>query len=212
MRPERHGWAEFAGSIGGSCLVAGYLRYSIEGQLQRFTEGLLIAGGVLVAAAVVLGYRGILRFFSKRSSRLGTNTAILSLAVLAILVVLNFVGYRHHKRFDLTSEKLFTLSDQTRKIVGGLQEDVTIVRFAKSSAPELDDVMAEYKNLSPHIKYRNVDPQEKPEVAKDYGATHMGDVVVAAGDRKQNLEAGPEGGFTEEAITGAIMKVTRGKT
>jgi len=31
MKSERHGWAEFAGSIGAACLVAGYLRYSIEG-------------------------------------------------------------------------------------------------------------------------------------------------------------------------------------
>jgi ABC-type uncharacterized transport system involved in gliding motility auxiliary subunit len=212
MKSEQHGWAGFAGSIGAACLVAGYLRYSIEGQLQRFSEGLLIAGGVLVVAAVVLGFRGILKFFSRRSSRLGTNTAILSLAVLAVLVILNFVGFRHHKRFDLTSEKLFTLSDQTRKIVSGLQQDVTIVRFAKSSVPQLDDVMTEYKNLSPHIKYRNVDPQEKPEVAKDYGATRMGDVIVAAGSRKENLEASPDGGFSEEAITGAILKVTSNKT
>jgi ABC-type uncharacterized transport system involved in gliding motility auxiliary subunit len=212
MKSERHSWAEFAGSIGAACLVAGYLRYSIEGQLQRFSESLLIAGGVLVLVAVVLGFRGILKFFSRRSSRLGTNTAVLSLAVLAILVILNFVGYRHHKRFDLTSEKLFTLSDQTRKIVGGLQQDVTIVRFAKSSAPQFDDVMAEYKNLGSHIKVRNVDPQEKPEVAKDYGATHMGDVIVAAGSRKENLEAGPDGSLSEEAITTAILKVTRDKT
>jgi ABC-type uncharacterized transport system involved in gliding motility auxiliary subunit len=212
MKSDRRGWAEFAGSVGVACLVAGYLRYSIEGQLQRFSEILLIAGGVLTLAAVVLGFRGIVKFFSRRSSRLGTNTAILSLAVLAILVIVNFVGFRHHKRFDLTSEKLFTLSDQTRKIVSGLQQDITIVRFAKTSAPQFDDLMAEYKNLGPHIKVRTIDPQEKPEVAKDYGATRMGDVIVAAGSRKENLEASPDGSFSEEAITGAILKVTRDKT
>ncbi|MGA3293831.1 MAG: Gldg family protein [Candidatus Acidiferrales bacterium] len=212
MKQQRLGWAEFAGTIGVACLISGYVRYTIQNEWTHTSEALLIAGGVLVLASVVLGFRGILAFFSKRSSRLGTNTGVLALAVLAILVILNFLGFRHHKRFDLTSEKLFTLSDQTRKIVSGLQQDVTIVRFAKTPDTQLDDLMAEYRNLSSHIKFQNVDPQEKPDVAKNYGATRMGDVILALGSRKQNLEPEAEGGFTEENITGALLKVTRDKT
>ena len=73
-----------------------------------------------------------LDFFSKRSSQLGTNTTLLALGVIAILVLVNYLGFQHHKRFDLTSEKLFTLSDQSKKIVGGLKQDVTVVRFSKT--------------------------------------------------------------------------------
>ena len=62
----------------------------------------------------------------------------------AILVLLNFLGFQHHKRFDLTTEKLFTLSDQTRKIVGGLKKDVTIARFAKTPDQQFNDLMTEY--------------------------------------------------------------------
>ncbi|MGD0957396.1 MAG: Gldg family protein [Candidatus Acidiferrales bacterium] len=212
MKAQRNVWAEFAGTIGAASLIAGYLRYTIQGEWMLMSKILLIAGGVLVLAAVVLGFRDILNFFSKRSSRLGTNTTILALAVLAILVILNFLGYRHHKRFDLTSEKLFTLSEQTRKIVAGLQQDLTIVRFAKTPDTQLDDLMTEYKNLSSHIKYQNVDPQEKPDVAKEYGATRMGDVIAASGPHKENIAPSAEGGFSEEGITGAILKITRDKT
>jgi ABC-type uncharacterized transport system involved in gliding motility auxiliary subunit len=200
----RHGWAELAATIGVACLIAGYLRYTIQGEWLRTAEILAIGGGVLLFAGIVLGFQGILDFFSKRSSRLGTNTTILVVAVLAILVVLNFVGFRHHKRFDLTSEKLFTLSDQTRKIVSGLSQDINIVRFAKLPDEQFDDLMAEYKNLSPHIKFQNVDPQEKPDVARDYGAAHMGDVIVALGPHKETLQ-----GTSEETVTTAILKVTR---
>ena len=52
--------------------------------------------------------------------------------------------------------------------------------------------MTEYNNLSPHIKFQNIDPQEKPEVAKEYGATHMGDVIVTSGEHRQNLEPSPK--------------------
>ncbi len=209
MKWSRNEWVEIAGSVGAACLIAGYLRYSIQGELLTVSKALLIAGGVLTLAAVVFGYRDILNFFSKRSSQLGTNTIVLSLGVMAILGLLNFLGYRHPKRFDLTSEKLFTLSDQTRKIVGGLSRDVTVVCFAKQADPALADLMAEYTHLSSHVKFQTVDPQEKPEVAKEYGAKRMGDVIVASGERKQTLEAGVSGGFSEQDVTSAILQVTR---
>jgi ABC-type uncharacterized transport system involved in gliding motility auxiliary subunit len=210
MKWNRLQIGEFAGSIGAALLIAGYLRYSIQGELLLLSKILLVAGGVLVLAAIVLGFRRIIGFFSKRSSQLGTNTAILGLAVIAILGVLNFVGIRHHKRFDFTSEKLYTLSDQTKRIVGALRKDVTVVRFAKSPDSTLADLMTEYENLNPHLKFQNVDPQEKPEIAKQYGATHMGEVIVASGSRKENLEqAGLQGGYSEEDITSAILKVSR---
>src|SRR5580700_12292351 len=167
MKLDRKELARFLWVIAAALLIAGYLRYTIQGELLRFSKILLIGGGVVFVAALVVGFPYIMQYFSKRSSKLGTNTAILTVAVLAILVFLNFVGYRHHKRFDHTTEKLYTLSDQTKKIVQGLRKDVTIIHFAKTGNQGLDDLMAEYKNLSPHIKFQNVDPQEKPEVAKE---------------------------------------------
>jgi len=192
-------------------LVASGVRYSIQGELLTTSKVLLIAGGVFVLAAVVLGFRAIVRAFSGRTAQQGTNTTILTLAVIAILAVINFVGFRHHKTFDLTTEKLYTLSDQTRNIVSGLKQDLIVARFDKTPNTTFDDLMAEYKTLSPHFKYQFVDPQQKPEVAQDFGATHMGDVVVAYGVRKDHLDAGARGQLGEEDITGAIVKVTSDK-
>jgi ABC-type uncharacterized transport system involved in gliding motility auxiliary subunit len=202
---------EFLASIGVAMLVAGYLRYSIQGELLLFSKITLIAGGVCVLAAIVLGFRGILGFLSKRSSRLGTNATVLALAVIAILGLVNFLGYRHHKRFDLTSEKLYTLSDQTRKIVSGLSQDVTIARFAKQPDRSFDDLMTEYRNLSPHLKVETVDPLEKPDVAKEFGATRIGDVILAFGAVKLPIEPGPDGNYSEQDVTSAILKATRNK-
>ncbi|MGB0034145.1 MAG: Gldg family protein [Candidatus Acidiferrales bacterium] len=209
MKWNREEAARFVATLGLAALFASYIRYTIQGELLQFSKILLISGGILILAAIVLGFRAILGFFTRRTSQLGTNTTILGLGVLVILGIVNFAGFRHHKRFDLTSEKLFTLSDQTNKIVGGLQKDVTIIRFAKSSPAPLDELMIEYRNLSPHLKYQVIDPQEKPEVAQQYGATRMGDVIVAAGARTEHLEGGMRGNFSEEDITSAILKVTQ---
>ncbi len=194
--------------MGVACLIAGYLRYSIQDTLLLVSKILLIAGGVLLVAGVVLGFRGIVSFFSKRSSQLGTNAVILTIAVVAILVVVNYVGSQYHKRFDLTAEKLYTLSPQTKKIVRNLKEDVNVVRFAKTPDQQLDDLISEYRNVSHRIKFQEVDPDQKPELARQYGATQMGEVDIASGPRTQHLEPPADGGFTEEAITSAILKVS----
>ncbi len=212
MKWTRNEWAEIIGSVGVAAAIGGYVRYSLEGELLLFSKILLIGGGVLILAAVVVGFGGIAQFFSRRSSQLGTNTTILTVAVIVILALVNFIGYRHHKRFDLTTEKLFTLSGQTKKVVEGLKSDVNVVRFAKVPDPQLNDLMGEYRNLSSHIKFDNVDPTEKPDVAKEYGAQHMGDVIVASGSRKQPLESAAQGGtISEQDMTSAILKVTRNK-
>jgi gliding motility-associatede transport system auxiliary component len=215
MKWNRNEIAQFMALIGIACLVAGYLRFTIQNELLLTAKILLIAGGVLTLAAAVIGYRAFFAFFSKRSSQLGSNAIILSVAVLAILVVLNFLSFRHSKRFDLTSEKLFSLSDQTRKVVGGLQKDVNVVRFARPTdttpdSQHFSDLMIEYKHLSPHFKFQEVNPQEKPDVAQQYGAKRINDVIVASGDQKVPLEGGFEGGGISEAdVTNAILKVTR---
>ena len=211
MKSTRNEWAEIIGSLGAAAVIGGYVRYSLQGELLLTSKILLIAGAVLVLAAIVVGFAGIVKFFSRRSSQLGTNTTILTVAVIIILGLVNFVGFRHHKRFDLTSEKLFTLSDQSKKVAQGLKSDVNIARFDKVPSPQLNDLMGEYRNLSDHIKFQNVDPQEKPEIAKELGATHMGDVIVASGSRKQPLEPGPDGSFSEQDVTSAILKVTHDK-
>jgi ABC-type uncharacterized transport system involved in gliding motility auxiliary subunit len=211
MKWDREEISSFIGTIGVAMLVASGVRYSIQGELLTTSKVLLIAGGVFVLAAVVLGFRAIVRAFSGRTAQQGTNTTILTLAVIAILAVLNFVGFRHHKTFDLTTEKLYTLSDQTRNIVSGLKQDLIVARFDKTPNTTFDDLMAEYKTLSPHFKYQFVDPQQKPEVAQDFGATHMGDVIIAYGTRKDHLDAGARGQLGEEDVTGAIVKVTSDK-
>jgi ABC-type uncharacterized transport system involved in gliding motility auxiliary subunit len=211
MKWDRNETARFIATLGVAMLIAGYLRYSIQGEFLPFSKGLLIAGGVFLLAALVIGFGGLVTFFSKRSAQQGANTSVLAIAVIAILAVANFVGFRHHKRFDLTTEKLYTLSDQTRQIVSSLPKDLTVVRFAKTPDPGFDDLMTEYRALSPHFKSETVDPDRKPEIAQSYGATKKGDIIVGYGDRKSRVEAGAQGEVAEQDVTGAILKITSDK-
>ena len=81
MKWDREEIASFIGTIGVAMLVASGVRYSNQGELLTTSKVLLIAGGVFVLAAIVLGFRAIVRAFSGRSAQQGTNTTILTLAV-----------------------------------------------------------------------------------------------------------------------------------
>ncbi|HZP34690.1 MAG TPA: Gldg family protein [Candidatus Acidoferrales bacterium] len=191
-------------SFGLALAAAGLVRYSTQGELTRLSEGLLIGGGVLFVAGLVLSYREIIAFFSVRSSQLGANALTITVLVLVVLGLINFLGYRHKKRVDVTTEKLYTLSDESRKTAANLKKDVEIIRFARTPDTTFKDLADEYVNAGAHVHYREVDPQEKPEVARQYDVKHMNDVVVSSGSHNETLT-----GTGEQDITNAIIKVTR---
>src|SRR6185295_12260410 len=115
MRVNQKEIFKAAGLLGLALLAVGYYNYSVNETLTTPNKVMLIAGAVLLVASLILNFNGIRSFFGRRSSRLGTNTVVLTVAVVGIIGVVNFLGYRHHKRIDLTTEKLYSLSDQTRK-------------------------------------------------------------------------------------------------
>src|SRR5690242_15371417 len=194
-------WLAFFGL---ALAAAGLVRYSTQGELTRFSEILLIGGGVLFLAGLALSYREIVGFFSIRSSRLGANAFTITVLVLVVLGLLNFLGFRHKRRVDLTSEKLYTLSDQSRRTVADLKKDVDIIRFSRTPDQTFKDLATEYTNSGTHVHYREVDPHEKPQVARQYNVTHLNDVVVSSGSHNETLT-----GTGEQDVTNAIIKVTR---
>ena len=70
--------------------------------------------------------------------------------ILAVLVVANFLANRYNKSFDATANKRYSLSDQTKKIVHDLKQDVTIQYFDKPTGMQAGkDLLDRYAHLSP---------------------------------------------------------------
>lgn len=204
MNINREEISRLAGFVGAAMLIAGLVRNNIQGIWGWFNLTLAITGGVLLLASIVLNFGEIIAFFRGRTGRMGTNTIILSVAVLAILGILNYLGYRYHKRFDLTSEGLYSLSDQSKKVLSGLTKDVRIIKFDKADDQMLTDLMAEFKYNSQKLKYERIDPQQSPEVARQFKVQRMGETVVASGERIERPT-----GTNEQDLINAIVKVTR---
>ena len=59
-----------------------------------------------------------------RQTQYTAYAAVYILVVLAVLAAINFLADRYDKSYDSTSNKQFSLSDQTIKVVKGLKSDV----------------------------------------------------------------------------------------
>ena len=92
------------------------------------------------------------------------------LVIIAVLGGTNWLASRHNKSFDSTSNKRFSLSDQTAKVVKGLNRDVKITYFDRSTEfGRARDLLDRYRNLSTKLDIVYVDPDRKPQLAKAAG-------------------------------------------
>jgi len=165
-----------------------------------------IAGATLILAHLTLRWDDVAARIGRRQMRYGTNTAVLVSTVLALLGGLNYLAYKRDKSWDLTKGQRHSLSDQTRKMLSGLREDVTLTYFERGN--RMDEARArleQYRNASPRVKVAFVDPVVNPGQARDYEITAVPTVVVEKAGRREKIS-----NDSEQDITNAIIKVTRG--
>jgi ABC-type uncharacterized transport system involved in gliding motility auxiliary subunit len=168
-------------------------------------EVYLAVGAALVLAHVLLRWEDIAKAIGARQLRYGGNTAVLVLVVVAILVALNWLADRRTWRVDLTKNKRYSLSDQTRKVVQALKEDVRITYFQRSADMSFgQDRMKQYEMASPRVKVEFVDPLKNPARARQFEVTAVPTLVVEYGIKKEHIS-----NDTEQDVTNAIIKVTR---
>src|SRR5678815_2159788 len=166
MKVDRSEIIKVAGYLGAGLVLAGIGRYLIHSIWSKWEISMVSVGAALLVLSIAFNYKEIASRFQSRSGKLGANTLILSAAVIAIFAVANYLGFRHHKRVDLTTQKFYSLSDQTKKIVSGLNKDIKIIKFDQADNQGLKDQMSEYQYLSKHLTFEVVDPQTKPEIAR----------------------------------------------
>ena len=116
-------------------------------ELQPWSQGFALAGLVTTALYALSQWRDIGRSFQGRNVKYGSVAVGSVLLFLAILVAINWIGAREHKRWDFTLNKQFTMSDQTKKILSGLTKPVSVHVFydrQSGSASEFKDKFDEY--------------------------------------------------------------------
>jgi ABC-type uncharacterized transport system involved in gliding motility auxiliary subunit len=137
----------------------------------------------------------------------GANFSIYTLIVLALIVLVNWFVSNHDRRWDMTPNKKYSLSEQSRKILKELKGDVTIYAFDRErNFGERHDVLGMYSTASNRVTVKYVDPDRQPALAKDFGVRSYGTVVVSNGTRHQDAASD-----NEEGITNALVRVLKGQ-
>src|SRR5262245_10283072 len=174
---------------------------------EQWAYYLAWAGLVCVLLYTMGQWREIAKTFSGRQARYGTLAGVSVAVVLGILVAINYIGSRQNKRWDLTANKQFSLSDQTKNIVAKLDAPMQVMVFAEE--PDFQryrDKLSEYQYVSKQVSTDYVDPAKKPSVAKQYQVQQYGTIVINYKGRTERVTTD-----NEQDVTNAIIKVVSGQ-
>jgi ABC-type uncharacterized transport system involved in gliding motility auxiliary subunit len=148
------------------------------------------------------------RWLRARQTKYAAYAFVYVVVVIAAVVVVNVLANRYNKSLDTTSNKRYSLSPQTAKIVKGLKQNATITYFNQSTRfSDGKDLLDEYANLSPRVHVDYVDPDKNPDLAREDGIRDFGTAVVQIGDKKDTAKS-----MTEEGITGSFIRDLKGNT
>jgi ABC-type uncharacterized transport system involved in gliding motility auxiliary subunit len=126
--------------------------------------------------------------------------------IIAVLGTANYLANKNNQTYDTTSNKRYSLSDQTVKIVKGLTKDVQISYWDNADGfVQARDLLSQYTNLSSRLKVEYIDAIKKPALARAAGITNLGTIIIESGQKKEEAK-----GLNEEQITSALVRLLKG--
>ena len=147
-------------------------------------------------------------FLKARQTKYAAYAITYIAVVIAVVCIGNALADRYNKTYDGTANKRYSLSEQTAKIVKGLKQDATITYFDQTTHfQHAKDTLEQYANLSPKIHVEYVDPDKKPELARQAGIKNYGTAIVQVNGKKEEAKS-----MTEEGITGAFIRDLKNNT
>ncbi|TFH19964.1 MAG: hypothetical protein E4H03_13015, partial [Myxococcales bacterium] len=153
----------------------------------------LVVGFACLAWYFTSGTSSLSHFVRRRSTKYGAGALLYSALFLTVVVMLNFLGARYHKRFDFSAEGVNSLSQQSREVLDRLEEDVLIEAFIEGGRePVLEELFGAYRYRSDRIRYRVIDPQIRPELAQEAGIAQVPTLRITKGDRSTLVNATDE--------------------
>ena len=155
--------------------------YDLYSPLDKFMNGTLdVTGmvyyGTIIALFLFLTGQSIQkRRWSVSTKRISTGVFSTGMIVtmVALMVVVNlFVAElpTTWTSIDVTSTKIYSITDDTKDYLKNLDEDVTIYVLASDASKDttLDETLQRYESLSDHIKVSYINPAANPNFAAQY--------------------------------------------
>jgi ABC-type uncharacterized transport system involved in gliding motility auxiliary subunit len=198
---------DIIGWLGTALVLAAVAVFFSKADWQPYSRWLAWAGLVCILVYAIGQWREMVQLFGGRSARLGTLSAASVLVVLAILVAINYISSREHKRWDLTATSEFTLSPQSVKVLKSLDSPLKMTVFARQAEfPRYKERLPEYEYVSRKVSVGYVDPDKQPALAKQMAIQSYGTIAIEYKGRSERVV-----GDSEQDITNGIIKVVTGQ-
>ena len=162
----------------------------------------IIVGAALLLGWVTVNHDFLVRMMKNRRVMVGANAVFMGLLAVVLLVMANFVAYRHYRKWDTTIAGRFTLSPKTEQVLDNLKDDVTVVVVEmkkyrtgqEETVALLRELLSLYKELNPRVTVTFLQPDADPAgaqiVAEKYQislttAKDLDNVYVISGDKRK---------------------------
>jgi ABC-type uncharacterized transport system involved in gliding motility auxiliary subunit len=176
-------------------------------------------------------------FFKSRNFRYGTVSALITILVILFVVILNVVITLIFNKYpldiDLTENKIFEISKDTRDFLANLKQDVDIYimntedNFIGASPTEYfiqaHEVIRKYTQFSPHIRLTYLDLLRNPDFSSRYPdiSLKVNDILLSSGTQYMslnsadlfNIQSSYYGTYivsskAEQTMTSALLNIT----
>ena len=103
--------------------------------------------------------------------QIGLNILVQLFLILFLITAVNWIGFRHYKRWDVSRDQKYALSDKTKRFLDSIKGKVRITVFFSPNTPISGDVaslLTEYQYAAKgKIDIENIDPQRNLSRAKE---------------------------------------------
>jgi len=185
--------------------IIGYVLTS-GGFARLFTFVNLIGGSFALISWLVSSWGTLGTMAGSRQTRYGANAAIYTVTFLLLLVAVNYLASVHNRTFDLTEQRVFSLSPQSISSVKELKKPLKLYGFVEGGHSVVaESLYQEYRYASPMVSYELVDPNKHPELAERFKVTTMNTTHLQyGGDAGDGTNVAD---LNEGAITNGIVKL-----
>ena len=129
---------------------------------------------------------------NKKYLKNGSYSVVISAVFIVIVVVINMIVGAlptKYSEFDLSSQKLYSIGDQTKSFLKDLDKDVTIYQVVQSGSEDetISKLLEKYEEESSHIRVEEKDPVVNPKFASEYTTDDLASnsLIVVCGDRNK---------------------------
>ncbi|WP_446388703.1 Gldg family protein [Coleofasciculus sp. B1-GNL1-01] len=189
--------------------IMGLTAQEVAGEWSPVSLALLIAGLLIIGLWFLLLDQIAPGFWGRRSTQVGTNAIIATLAMFVIIGLINFLGVRYGVQIDLTENQLFTLSPQSQQVVRNLDQSVKVWVFESPANPANQELLENYRRYGSNLEFEFVDPQLQPELAQKFNVNYIGEVYLEYGNQRELVQTiSPGERLSEVQLTNAIERIT----